>query len=354
MTITPQSNLVLGLDGIVYKLDSIINGQAPQPVQELGRMSPQTCLLEDETGKVYSILDLLSGQKVALTPEQLKGYTMSPRSGLVEDTNGNVVSLIDAYTQAGAVITGKAWMPVITPQGQLSWKEFEVGDTPPGPVNIKGPAGNKIIIYDTTFDTHTTAQIEAFAVHDHRESFDITQILFSPVSKVGDIIGLNIQNSDTGYPSLYIGEVAEITPQSLVCLGRGAIHSGVKGEKGDKGVAGPKGDKGDKGDPGSAFPKVVLMNVEKSGDKIKLITFIEPNFWNSIKNDFSTIKVVSLSGEFNISESTIESMIEEPHTCGPEGFMGVVVTTNIISFTYTDQTTYFVQNNNMISNMANI
>lgn len=167
MTITPQSNLVLGLDGIVYKLDSVINGQAPQPVQELGRMSPQTCLLEDETGKVYSILDLLSGQKVALTPEQLKGYTMSPRSGLVEDTNGNVVSLIDAYTQAGAVITGKAWMPVITPQGQLSWKEFEVGDTPPGPVNIKGPEGFMGVVVTTNIISFTYTDQTTYFVQNN-------------------------------------------------------------------------------------------------------------------------------------------------------------------------------------------
>lgn len=351
MTMTPQSNLVLGLDGVVYKLDSVINGKAPQPVQDLGKMSPQTCLLESETGEVYNILDLLSGQKVALTPEQLKGYSMSPRSGLAEDVDGNVISLIDAYSQAGAVITGRAWLPIITPQGQLSWKEFEVGDVPPGPVNIKGPAGRSIIIYDTSFDYHTTAQIENFAIHGHRESFDKSQILFSPVSKVGDIIGLNIQNSDTGYPSIYLGEVSEVTQQSVVCLGRGALHSGLKGEKGDKGDRGPAGPKGD---AGSNFGKVVLMNVEPQGEKMKLITFIEPTYWTQIKDNFSSIKAISLSGEFNINESLITSMVEEPHTCGPENYVGVVMVTGNLNFTYNNQTTYLVENDHMISNMANI
>lgn len=97
-----------------------------------------------------------------------------------------------------------------------------------GEQGLKGDSGDNVKLCDTIFNSHTTEQIDTFATHDYRESFDITQILDIEDLKIGDTVGLFIDNSDTGNQSIYFGVVQEKNLNSLVCLGRGAIHSGVK------------------------------------------------------------------------------------------------------------------------------
>lgn len=97
-----------------------------------------------------------------------------------------------------------------------------------GEQGLKGDKGNSIILCDTIFNPHTTEQLDNFATHDYRESFDVTQVLDSETLSIGDTVGLFIDNSDTGNQSLYFGVVQEKSVTSLVCLGRGVIHSGVK------------------------------------------------------------------------------------------------------------------------------
>lgn len=92
----------------------------------------------------------------------------------------------------------------------------------------QGLKGESVILCDTIFDPHTTERIDAFSVNNYRESFDISQILDTENISVGSVVGLFIDNSDTGNQSIYFGIVQEKNLNSLVCLGRGAIHSGVK------------------------------------------------------------------------------------------------------------------------------
>lgn len=95
-----------------------------------------------------------------------------------------------------------------------------------------------IVICDTTFDSHTTSQIDAFSEYAHQESFDITQITCIEDYKVGDLIGLLIPNSSTGGKSIYFGVISDIQERSLICEGRGCIHNGRQGFPGEVGRPG--------------------------------------------------------------------------------------------------------------------
>lgn len=114
----------------------------------------------------------------------------------------------------------------------LGEQDTNIGATGPrGPRGFRGEQGLKgesVILCDTIFDPHTTERIDAFAVNNYRESFDISQILDTENISVGSAVGLFIDNSDTGNQSIYFGVVQEKNLNSLICLGRGAIHSGVK------------------------------------------------------------------------------------------------------------------------------
>lgn len=114
----------------------------------------------------------------------------------------------------------------------LGEQDTNIGATGPrGPRGFRGEQGLKgesVILCDTIFDPHTTERIDAFAVNNYRESFDISQILDTENISVGSAVGLFIDNSDTGNQSIYFGVVQEKNLNSLVCLGRGVIHSGVK------------------------------------------------------------------------------------------------------------------------------
>ena len=114
----------------------------------------------------------------------------------------------------------------------LGEQDTNIGATGPrGPRGFRGEQGLKgesVILCDTIFDPHTTERIDAFAVNNYRESFDISQILDTENISVGSVVGLFIDNSDTGNQSIYFGVVQEKNLNSLICLGRGAIHSGVK------------------------------------------------------------------------------------------------------------------------------
>lgn len=247
---SPQTNVVLGLDGNMYKLDTAFKRGVSEQVVGKGNYSPQSCLMEDEDGKIYNILDLLAGNKIALTPEQIKGYPMSPKSGIVSNHDGTIGSLVTAFLEAGGTLTGKAWIPYFLPDGKLAWKDYLDGLNPPVPTNIKGEKGIDGLnfkIYDTNFSSHTIEEIDLFAQSGHTESFDKSHITISVEPKVGDTIGLLIPCSSTGHKSLYLGIVQSIMDVSIVCDGRGAIHSGLKG---DIGLTGPKGDVGDTGPQG--------------------------------------------------------------------------------------------------------
>lgn len=225
---SPQTNVVLGLDGNMYKLDTAFKRGVAEQVIGQSNYAAQSCLMEDEDGKIYNILDLLAGNKVPLTPEQIKGYPMSPKSGIVSNHDGTIGSLVTAFLEAGGTLSGKTWIPYFLPDGKLAWKDYLDGLNPPSPTNIKGEKGIDGLnfkICDTDFAAHTTAQLDAFAVFNHMESFDKTHILTTETITVGGMIGLMIQNSDYGTKSLYLGYVSKITGNSIECYGRYCIHT---------------------------------------------------------------------------------------------------------------------------------
>ena len=114
-------------------------------------------------------------------------------------------------------------------QGKRGMQGFQGIQGIQGIQGVKGEKGENFVVCDTTFAEHTIEQINAFSQVGHSESFHKADIVLLDEPNVYDIIGLFIPCSDTGQKSLYIGQVEHVTEESIVCDGRGAIHSGLKG-----------------------------------------------------------------------------------------------------------------------------
>lgn len=84
------------------------------------------------------------------------------------------------------------------------------------------------MVCETSFDPHTTEQIDGFSQLGHKESFDISQINNLDPIELHQQLGLLIPNSSTGNNSIYFGFVTSITESSVVCDSIGCIHGGIK------------------------------------------------------------------------------------------------------------------------------
>lgn len=117
----------------------------------------------------------------------------------------------------------------------------------------QGIQGWSIIPCGTSLAPMTKAQIDELSSYGFIQSFDLAKIIRVDELRVGDTVALFINCLDTNSPSIYFGEIVEITTKTITCHGRGAIHSGLKGDKGDQGIQGPAGPKGDKGESGDVI-----------------------------------------------------------------------------------------------------
>lgn len=84
------------------------------------------------------------------------------------------------------------------------------------------------MVCETSFDPHTTEQIDLFSELGHTESFDISKINHLDPIELHQQLGLLIPNSDTGNNSIYFGFVTSVTESSVICDSIGCIHGGVK------------------------------------------------------------------------------------------------------------------------------
>ena len=101
---------------------------------------------------------------------------------------------------------------------------------PQGPAGKDGKDGIGVHICDTSFEPHTTQQIDDFSQFGHTESFDISHILYYDNIEKGNQVALLIPNSDTNNKSMYFGLVTQVTETSIVCDSIGCIHGAVRNQ----------------------------------------------------------------------------------------------------------------------------
>ena len=66
-------------------------------------MQQSSILIKSITGKIYKITDLLNGEKIPLTEEDLRNYDMYPQSGVYKDIDGSLVDIAEIYASKNNV-----------------------------------------------------------------------------------------------------------------------------------------------------------------------------------------------------------------------------------------------------------